>query len=127
MRVFIASGDRTFRSALLLLVETEPGMVVIGMSDRSDSSLAMVRVAQPEVLLLDYELARQGTAALIGDLQRLARPPKIIVLTINLQQKALAPGADAFVSKNVPPDDLLSALRGMRSAAASEAVSFRLP
>ena len=101
-------------------------MVVIGMSDRTDGSLAMVRAAQPEVLLLDYELARQGTATLIGNLQRLAQPPKIIVLTINPHQKALAPGADAFISKNMPPDDLLSILRGMRSSDASEAIPLRL-
>ena len=32
MRIFIASADKTLRLALQLLLESEPGMVVIGMS-----------------------------------------------------------------------------------------------
>ena len=42
MRVFIASADSTFRLALQLLLEDEPGMVVIGISDRSEGLLAQV-------------------------------------------------------------------------------------
>ena len=116
MQVFIASADRTFRLALLMLLESEPGMVVIGMSDRSEGLLTVVGTSQPEVLLLDDGLAEQATAHLVGDLHRLAYQPKIIVLSINPQTKAatLAAGADGFISKDVPPDELLPLLRKMR-------------
>ena len=39
MRIFIASADSQFRFALQLLLETEPGMVVIGISDRLEGLL----------------------------------------------------------------------------------------
>ena len=101
-----------------MLVESEPGLVVIGMSDRSESLLAVTQALSPEVLLLDYELAKQAVADLINDLHHLEHPPKIIVLAIDPQIKAtaLAAGADAFISKNVPPDNLLSMLREMRQS-----------
>ena len=116
MRIFIASADKTSRIALQLLLESEPGMVVIGIADRVEGLLTLVGASQPEVLLLDYELARQTTVTLISDLRHLEQSPIIIVLSINVQVKpmVLAAGADAFISKNVPPDELLPILRTMR-------------
>ena len=116
MRIFIASADKTSRIALQLLLESEPGMVVIGIADRAEGLLTLVGASQPEVLLLDYELARQTTVTLISDLRHLEQSPIIIVLSINVQVKpmVLAAGADAFISKNVPPDELLPILRTMR-------------
>ena len=117
MRIFIASADKLFRLALQLLLEDEPGMVVIGISDRSDGLLAQVEASQAEVLLLDWELTKQAPIDLIGDLQQLNHPPKIIALAINPEVKdtALVAGACAFISKDVPPDELLPVLRKIRA------------
>jgi DNA-binding NarL/FixJ family response regulator len=117
MRVFIASADSAFRLALQMLLDSEPGMVVIGISDRAADLSTQVEAAHAEVLLLDWELAKQTTIDLIGDLQQLEHRPEIITLAINPQVKetALAAGASAFISKDVPPDDLLPILRKIRS------------
>ena len=66
----------------------------------------------------ENELAKQAVVDLISDLHHLEHPPKIIVLSVDPQVKAtaLAAGADAFISKNVPPDNLLSMLREMRQS-----------
>ena len=103
MRIFIASADKTFRLALLMLLESEPGMVVIGMSDRSEGLLTVVGTSQPEVVLLDDGLAKQATAHLVSDLHHLECQPKVIVLSSKPQNRAatLAAGADGFISKNV--------------------------
>jgi DNA-binding NarL/FixJ family response regulator len=118
MRIFIASADQKFRFALQMLLEDEPGMVVIGIADRSDGLLTQMGAAQPEVLLLDWELTKQEPIDLIGDVQHLEHRPKIIALSINPQVKetSLAVGVNDFISKNVPPDDLLPILRKIRSA-----------
>ena len=117
MRIFIASADQTLRLALLLLLESEPGMVVIGISDRPKGLLTAVESLQPEVLLLDDGLTSPSTARLITDLQRLECRPRIVVLSIDPQSKAaaLAAGADGFIDKSIPPDELLPLLRSMRS------------
>ena len=117
MRVFIASADSTFRLAFQMLLDSEPGMVVIGISDRAEDLSTQVEAAHAEVLLLDWELAKQTTIDLIGDLQQLKNRPEIITLAINPQVKdtALAAGASAFISKDVPPDELLPILRKIRS------------
>ena len=116
MRLFIASADKTLRLALLLLLESEPGLVVIGMSDRPKGLLTVVEASQPDVVLLDDGLAKQATAHLVGALRHLEYRPKIIVLSLNPQSAAtiLAAGADGLISENVPPDELLPLLRSMR-------------
>jgi len=116
MRLFIASADRAFRLALLMLLESEPGMVVIGMSDRAQGLMTVVGTSKPEAVLLDDGLAKQATGQLISDLHLLECHPKIIVLSLDSTTAAatLAAGADGFVGKNAPPDDLLPLLRKMR-------------
>jgi DNA-binding NarL/FixJ family response regulator len=118
MRIFIASADKMFRFALQMLLEDEPGLIVIGMTDRSEGLLTQVGASHPEVLLLDWELTKSAPIDLIGDLQHLEYRPKIIALSINPQVKetALAAGACDFISKNVPPDELLPILRKIRSS-----------
>jgi DNA-binding NarL/FixJ family response regulator len=129
VRVFIASADKTFRLALLLLLESEPGVVVIGMSDRSKGLLSMVGTSQPEVLLLDDGLGNHDTANLVGDLHHLECPPRIIVLSIDPQTEAtaLAAGADGFISKNFPSDALLPLLRSMRLPYSTEQTPASTP
>jgi DNA-binding NarL/FixJ family response regulator len=116
MRIFIASADQKFRFALQMLLEDEPGMVVIGMTDRADGLPIQVGASHAEVLLIDWELAGQAALDLIDDVQRLEHQPKIIALSIDphLKETALAAGAYYFISKDVPPDDLLPTLRRIR-------------
>jgi len=117
MRIAIASMDAAFRLALLLLLESEPGMVVISMSDRPGDLLSIVGTSQPEVLLLDDALAKQATCDLVGNLHRLEHPPKILVFSIDpqVEERVLTAGADGFIGKNSPPDELLPLLRDLRS------------
>jgi two-component system invasion response regulator UvrY len=116
VRIFIASADKTLRLALQLLLESEPGMVVIGMSDRSAGLLTVVRASQAEVLLLDAGLANHSLARLVSDLHHLECRPQVIVLSSKPQTRAatLAAGAEGFISKSKPPDELLPLLRKIR-------------
>jgi two-component system, NarL family, invasion response regulator UvrY len=116
VRIFIASANKTLRLALQLLLESEPGMVVIGMSDRSAGLLTVVGTSQAEVLLLDAGLANHSLAHLVSDLHHLECRPQVIVLSSKPQTRAatLAAGAEGFISKSMPPDELLPLLRKMR-------------
>jgi len=116
VRIFIASADGACRMALQLLLEGEPGMVVIGMSDRVEGLLTMMGASQPELLLLDHELTQQTTIQIIRDIHQLKVQCKIIVLSIdpNIRELTLAAGADGFIDKSYPPDELLTTLREIR-------------
>ncbi len=122
MRIFIASSDSMLRLALLLLLESEPGMAVIGVSDRSEGLLTAVEASQSEVLLLDYELVRPAAVDFIYNVHHLDCSPKIIILAIDPDVEAAiqAAGADGFISKNFPPDTLLPLLKKFRTSEQSQ-------
>ena len=65
---------------------------------------------------LNHAALERYVSDLLADIRGLASPPKIVVLAVNPEVKAsaLAAGADAFVSKNVPSNELLRAIRSLK-------------
>jgi DNA-binding NarL/FixJ family response regulator len=116
MRLFIADADRQLRVGLQILLHQQPGMQVIGMAVNANGLLDQVKACEPDVLLLDWRLPGIPVTELIAHLRTLNSPPKVIVLSIRSEKKsaAKAAGADAFFSKNRPPDELLEHLRTIR-------------
>jgi DNA-binding NarL/FixJ family response regulator len=55
---------------------------------------------------------------LVADLRALELPPKIVILAVRpeVENAAIATGADAFICKNGPPEELLAYLSTMRNA-----------
>ena len=67
MRIFIASSDEKLRLALLLFLENETGMIVVGLSDRISGLLTQLAGSQPDILILDGELSSQPVKDLLLD------------------------------------------------------------
>ena len=118
MRLFIADGTSSVRLALQMYLQQEPGMYVTGMASEAEGLTAQVEASRPDVLLLDSHLPGASMQGLLADIQGLESPPKIIVLSIKpeVKEPALSAGADAFVNKNAPPEELLDLIRSLREA-----------
>ena len=113
MRLFIADVDKELRLALQLMLHQEPGMHVTGMAVQAPGLLAQIAASEPDVLLLDWHLPGMLITELVADLRGLELPPKIIVISVRPEDKdeAMAAGADGFIGKNAPPDELLEIIR----------------
>ena len=118
MRIFIASGDKSFRLALLLLLESEPGLVVTGMFDRREDLLTVVQRLASRGGRARRRTRQETTSQLVSDMRGLDFHPRVIVLSSSPKTAAatLAAGADGVISKTAPPDELLPLLRSMRLA-----------
>jgi DNA-binding NarL/FixJ family response regulator len=116
LRIFIAFANEKLRIAMLLLLDHEPGMVVVGITDRLPGLVTQLDASQPDVLLLEWTLNFQSTADLITDIHKLNSPPKIFLLSNIPEEReaVLAAGVDHFVVTNAPPDDLLLTLNKIR-------------
>lgn len=117
IRIFVASSDENLRLALLIFLDHQPGMVVVGLSDRLAGLPAQITGAQPGVLILDWELLAEMQTQFFTNLHKLENPPKVIILTSQtyLKQDILAKGADFCICKDEPPDDLLAVLSQIQS------------
>jgi DNA-binding NarL/FixJ family response regulator len=116
LRIFIACPDDKLRLALLMFVDHEPGMIAVGIADRLTGLVAQLEGSKPDVLLLDWILPDQSMADLIRDLHKLVRRPKIIVFCTKPENKEtiMAAGADYFIGKDSPPDELIPILNDIR-------------
>jgi len=99
-----------------MLLEHEPGMRVVGIAVRSEGFVGQVGAAQPDIVLLDWQLVASAPVDFIRNLHSIESQPFIIVLHIQpeTQRKAAATGADAFFCKDGPPDQLLISLNELR-------------
>lgn len=112
MRVLLADDRTKVRSALRLLLDQQPDIEVLGEAVDTTGLLDWIKVACPDVLLLDWELPGLPPAALLPVLQFHCPGLRVIALSSRPEARgaALEAGAYAFVSKGDPPETLLAAL-----------------
>ena len=123
MLIFLAESDQNLRLGMQMLLHQEPGVHVIGMAIQAEGLVVQVEASRAELLILDWQLPGADMPALINDIGGLVSPPKIVVLAVDPEVKALAlsAGADAFVGKNTSPDELLEVVRELQETIKSSA------
>ena len=99
-----------------MLLDHQPGMRIAGVSVGSEGLVGQVGAAQPDVVLLDWEIIVSAPADYINNLHSIESQPQIIVLHIRPETKREAEdaGVDCFVSKDSPPDQLLRTLNEIK-------------
>jgi DNA-binding NarL/FixJ family response regulator len=112
VRIFIACSDERLRIALIIFLQGEPGLAVVGFADRLESLLPQLEAAEAEVLLLEWQLTLPVLKEILNKVHQLPHPHKVIYFSSSWEelQQVLAAGADYVILKNAPPDDLLPIL-----------------
>jgi DNA-binding NarL/FixJ family response regulator len=111
--ILIADDQPQVRRALRLLLEQQSGESVIGEAAEAEVLLAQAAVDCPNLVLLDWGLPSMEAEELMIALRQICTKVAVIVLSgqPEVEEEALAAGADAFVSKADPPEKLLAAIR----------------
>jgi DNA-binding NarL/FixJ family response regulator len=117
IRVLLADDQPLLRTGFRMILEAEPDITVVGESADGEAAIADTRALQPDVVLMDIRMPRmdgvQATRAITGSIRDTA--PRVLVLTtFDLDEyviEALRAGASGFLLKDVPADDLVSAIR----------------
>ena len=122
MRLFIADARSEMRFALMMYLGQEPGLHVTGIAVDAQSLLAQVKATQPDIVLVDWQLPGASMQDLLADVRGLVSPPKLIVLSVNPEVKttALSAGADVFISKTMPSNELLRAIHSLKKTMETE-------
>ncbi len=116
MLIFLAESDQDLRLGLQMLLHQEPGIHVVGMAIQAEGLLAQLEASRADVLLLDWGLPGASILDTLFEIRGLESPPKIVVFSVNPRDRALAlsSGADAFISKTAPPDDLIKIILSLK-------------
>ena len=112
MQIFVAESNEDLRLGLQMLLNRDAGMHVIGMAVQAEGLLRQLEALSVDVLILDWHLSGASMPEFVVDVCQLEWPPKIIALSVKPEEEAeaLSSGADAFVSKTRPPEELLEVL-----------------
>lgn len=115
IRVLIADDEARIRSSLRLLIEHEPGMVVVAEAAEGDQAIAMAGLHRPDVVLMDVQMPRRNGLEATKEICGEAGGPRVIVVTtFDLDEyvfEALRVGASGFLLKNSPPAEVVRAIR----------------
>lgn len=134
IRVLIADDQTLIRSGLRAIIESEPGMEVIGEASDGAEAVEAVRRLRPHVALMDIRMPHLDGVAATRALLHAAAPvaTKVLILTtFHLDEyvtEALRAGASGFLLKESTSDQLVEAVRVVASGEAmlAPAVTRRL-
>ena len=115
IRVLIADDHSIFRIGLRRTLEGAPDMVVAGEAGTGEETLVKARQCNPDVVLLDVSMPGRGGVETAQELKRSNPRLRVLMLTVHPEDQyavlCLKLGADGYVTKDVPPDVLLDAVR----------------
>ena len=115
-----------------LVLEAQPGITVVGEAPDGAKAVAMTRALKPDVVLMDIRMpVMDGIEATRAIVASGCASRSLVLTTFDLDEyvyAALRAGASGFLLKDVPPADLLSAIRAVAGghAVVAPAVTRRL-
>jgi DNA-binding NarL/FixJ family response regulator len=131
--VVLADDHDLVRSGLKALLATIPGMQVVGEARNGNELLAyLASNPHPDVVITDLAMPGLDGLAAISEIR--ARYPQLRVLvvsmydTVDFVKRAVASGANGYVVKDAPPEELERALQAVMANGAyfSSSVTHRL-
>jgi two-component system response regulator NreC len=119
LRVLLADDHAIVRRGLRSLLETEPGLNVVAEAADGIEALRLADEHDPDVVILDVGMPKLNGIDVAARLQKLKRPPRVIILSMHADEsyiiRALAAGARAYLLKDATDEDLLPAVRTVAS------------
>ena len=114
IRLVIADDNPHARHGLRAVLASQPGIEVVGESSHGKEAIALVETMHPDVALLDVRMpiidGLEATRLIKSRWQGI----KVILLSMYAfyEEEAWTSGADAFLVKGCPADELISTILG---------------
>lgn len=116
-RIMIIEDHPIVRAGLVHVLNANPALSVCADTGEYGSALELVRVHQPEVILLDLMLQGRDCFSLIGDVLREVPDTKILILSMMHEtvyaERALHAGAVGYVMKSAETSEVMLALKNV--------------
>lgn len=114
LRVVLADDHAVVRTGYRRLLELEPGVRVVAEFGDCDGAYAWLVSHEADILILDLSMPGRGGLETLCRLK--ARVPALKVLVFSMYdapamvRQAMQAGADGYLTKSSPPDDLIAAV-----------------
>lgn len=114
IRVLIVDDVAELRALFRVLLENDGRFEVVGEAADGEAAIAQAAELRPDVVVLDVAMPRMDGIHAIPLLHQASPGIRILVLsgfeTSKVARQAIRSCATAFLSKGVPPEDIVSTL-----------------
>ena len=115
IRIFSVDDHALFREGIAMIINCQPGMLMVAQASNGREAIECYRQHQPDVTLMDLRLPdMSGIDAMIAIRTEFPQARIIILTTFESKtevERALAQGACAYILKSAHPKDLAEAIR----------------
>jgi two-component system, NarL family, response regulator NreC len=119
VRILLADDHGIVRRGLKSLLESQPGLTVIGEASDGFEALRLCGELSPDLLIIDISMPKMNGIEVASRLQKLERPPGIIILSMHSDEsyimRALGAGARGYLVKDATDEDLIPAVKAVAS------------
>jgi DNA-binding NarL/FixJ family response regulator len=117
LRIVLADDHEVVRTGMRSLLDSTPGMTVVGEARDGAEAIARAAELRPDVMVMDVSMPVMDGAAATEQLSREHPDVKVLVLTAHDDRAHLArlleAGAAGFVLKRAAADELVRAIRAV--------------
>jgi len=114
-RILIIEDEEIVREGLSLLVDHQPGFRVVGLASAIKDAIALAKLEQPDVALLDIKLGDDDGIDCLSEMQAVSPKTRVLILTgmsdLETHYAAVSSGAMGIVRKIEGAETLVSAIR----------------
>ena len=118
-RILIVDDQHLMRMGFRMILENQPGFEVVGEAGDGDAALLLTGRLSPDVVLMDVRMAGSDGVTATRRIVDSGSPSRVLILTtFDLDEYAFAglrAGASGFLLKDVPPAELVAAIRAVAS------------
>ena len=117
IRVLIVDDHALFRRGLMLVLESEDGIEVVGEADDGEDAIAKAEQLAPDVVLMDVRMPRISGIEATRRLSEMLPTTKIIMLTVSDEEddlyEAIKAGATGYLLKEISIEEVADAVRAV--------------
>lgn len=115
IRIVIAEDQRMLLGALASLLDMEEDMTVVGRASNGEDAVKLVHLHKPDICVMDIEMPVKSGLEAAAELKGFGC--KIMILTTFARsgyfERALKAGADGYLLKDSPSEELASSIRSI--------------
>jgi DNA-binding NarL/FixJ family response regulator len=119
IRIVLVDDQELVRTGFRMVLDAQPDMQVVGEAGDGLAALDLARRLHADVMVMDARMPRLDGVEATRQIRQAGDRPRVLMLTtFDLDEYAFAAlkaGASGFLLKDVPPDELLFAIRAVHS------------
>ncbi|HEY6347430.1 MAG TPA: response regulator transcription factor [Bryobacteraceae bacterium] len=119
IRILIAEDHIIARAGVEAIINAQPDMNIVAEAGNGEQALALYRKHRPDIILMDMRMPVMDGFAALSVLRREFPDVRVVALSTfggdEDIRRALNAGAQAYLTKDVLPDELIAAIRAVHA------------